>query len=66
MWCEQVWRLAWNMITYKDILETTTYQQDNNFNHGIRQLEWAAKWLRKARIRTPLGQPDQLVVQACF
>lgn len=54
------------MITYKDILETTTYQQDNNFNHGIRQLEWAAKWLRKARIRTPLGQPDQLVVQACF
>lgn len=54
------------MMTYQETLETTTYLQDNNFNHGIRQLEWAASWLRKARIRTPLGQPDQLVVQASF
>ena len=35
------------MMTYQETLETTTYLQDNNFNHGIRQLEWAANWLAK-------------------
>jgi hypothetical protein len=55
------------MITYQQVLEGTTFEEDSNFNNGIRQLEWAARWLRKARIRTPVGQPDQFVVQArCF
>lgn len=53
------------MMTYKDLLQSSTFEEDNSFNNGIRQLEWAAKWLRKARIRTAVGQPDQLVVQAC-
>jgi hypothetical protein len=52
------------MITYQQVLEGTTFEEDSNFNNGIRQLEWAARWLRKARIRTPVGQPDQFVVQA--
>ena len=54
------------MLSYKDVLEGTTFQENDNFANGVRQLEWAAAYLRKLRIRTPAGQPDQFVVQACF
>lgn len=50
-------------MSYTDVLEGTTYQQNNNFDHGIRQMRWIATYMRKLRIVNP-GQPDQFVIQA--
>jgi hypothetical protein len=60
----QVWRLAWAMISYKDVMENTSFEQDNNFANGIRQMRWIATWLRKARIK--IGTSQAFVIQARF
>lgn len=60
----QVWRLAWTMISYREILQETTWQTDTNYMNGVRQLRWIAKWLRKARIKNP-NNTQEFVVQVC-
>lgn len=49
------------MISYQNVLESSAFQQDTNFNNGLRQMEWVARWLRKARIKNPPGSglPEQ-------
>jgi hypothetical protein len=43
----QVWRLAWNLITYKEIVQSVRYQQQPIYTNGLRQLAHAAKYLEK-------------------
>lgn len=58
----QVWRLAWSMITYREILQETSWQTDTNFMNGIRQLRWIAQYLKKARIKNP-NNTQEFVIQ---
>jgi hypothetical protein len=51
----QVWRLAWSMMSYQDVMENSKFAADTNYNNGLRQMEWVARWLRKARIKNSAG-----------
>lgn len=50
------------MISYREILQETTWETDTNFQAGIRQLRWIATWLRKARIKNP-NNTQEFVIQ---
>lgn len=43
----QVWRLAWNLISYKDIAKALSFEKQSIYSLGLRQLAHAAKYLVK-------------------
>lgn len=45
--CVQVWRLAWNLISYKEVIQAVRYQQQPIYTNGLRQLAHAAKYMEK-------------------
>jgi len=66
----QVWRLAWNLITYAETYKAITYKRSNLFADGKRQILWAAEYLQRihynetnliAFVRPPLPEVPHFV-----
>lgn len=45
--CLQVWRLAWNLISYKDVSQAVRFEQQPIYTNGLRQLAHAARYMEK-------------------
>lgn len=43
----QVWRLAWNLITFKEVTQAVRFNEQPIYTNGLRQLAHAAKYLEK-------------------
>lgn len=55
-----VWRLGWSLITYKEAYQGTRYENATNYQNGVRQLLWAARYLQKIH---PNATAPELVAQ---
>lgn len=42
-----MWRLAWNLISFKDVAQSVQFQQQPIYTNGLRQLAHAANYLEK-------------------
>jgi hypothetical protein len=58
----QVWRLAWAVKSYEEILKQTTFEEVPIWDEAIRQLKWAANYLQKIHFQEGT-ELDTLVIQ---